>query len=124
MSAQSGHSGSQPPDGGPAITPHLEGGGPTFTTEDAATWALTYQPRLMPLAEPTLVRAEFMTAQALEELQPNSSVGAPDTALLCYVELKGHWRLYNYTRGYADFTTVFEVFDAYTGNFLMLGARP
>jgi hypothetical protein len=76
----------------------------------------------MPLAEPSLVRAEFMTAHDLEVLRPHSNLGRPDTDLVCYVEVQGLWRLYNYAGTFTEFRKVFEVFDAYSGNCVMLAA--
>ena len=66
-----------------------------------------------------------MTAQAVDVLQPDSNVGSPDNALLCYVELQGQWQVGNPFGGPpTKFTKVFEVFDAYTGNVLVIAARP
>lgn len=124
-STADGGPGSNRPEGGPAIKPHPGSGGPAYTTEDAVQYVLAHPPaRLTPLAPATLVRAEFMSAQAVGELLPGSSIGMPDTDLLCYVELQGHWRLYNQFGPPREFIRVAVVFDAYTGNHLLTGAMP
>jgi hypothetical protein len=73
---------------------------------------------------PTAVVARFMTIAQVSALIQGGSTGLPDDALVCYVELQGNFIFPGpdgpgptYHRGY-------EVFDAYSGNLLLFGARP
>ena len=114
----------------PAITPTgLDGAVPIFTTDDARNWVLAYPPRVRRGLEVFEVgNAYFITAaEADHRLSTGSGLSsatglAPD-ALVCFVEIYGHIEMLGGVRPgviTSSYRNVDEVFDATTGNILVL----
>jgi hypothetical protein len=104
---------------------------PRTTTADAATPAFTRSdveqfinnnpmPRILGPWKPVIVKVMFSTSLQVSTML-GENTGVPDATLLCYVELQGTISFASpdgtpvtYQRGY-------EVFDAHTGNLLIVG---
>jgi|SRR5579884_901008 hypothetical protein len=112
------------PPGVPAIRPHIAGI-PSFTAADVAQYIKTGSSiRTISRAVPAITKTEFITAQQASNLLQGESIGRPDNALVCYVELRGPFHVEGpLPQGASNPTlsTAYELFDAQTGNLLMWG---
>jgi hypothetical protein len=111
-----------PPQGIPAILPHLSSI-PAFTPEDVAR-LIAQQPVLPPfrsMEQPTMEQTRLLTSKALGDLLRGASTGLADTAVVYYVELRGRFTEVGPTGKSVNYPIVYVVFDAQTGNLLMEG---
>ena len=113
------------PTGCPAITPRVQLSDaaalttPAFTAEDALAHVASHM--MGSLVPPTVVGVQFMTdAQFVARFRPEPGL-APDK-LLCVVEVHGRFRPPGGPPGSTPrvYDVVFVVFNARTGNHLML----
>jgi hypothetical protein len=96
---------------------------PGYTLEDVKRFVGTHpirtndgQPRAF-----TISRAEFMNSKQVSDVLNGASTGFADDYMLCYVELAGIF-IFSGPRGATrTYKRGFEVFDAQTGNLLMVG---
>jgi hypothetical protein len=112
----------------PAIHPHLAvpagSSAATFTTDDVRQYVLSHPVWMATTTGPvTVAQITFMTSGALSVQLNGESIGRPDTALVCYAELHG---VFSFPGPATNTTahTAYEVFDAQTGNLIMVGGRP
>lgn len=113
------------PPGIPAITPRTNDI-PAYSTADAEQYMVLQSPYGASLTahKATIVKIAFMTAHQVSVLLHGESIGRPDTALVCYVELRGSFGPPGpvpYGSKYALSPKAVEVFDAHTGNLLIIG---
>lgn len=120
-------SASQP--GEPAITP-TQKGVPAFTVADVRQYLATHAFPGGPTvsgAPSTIVQIVFITSKQASELMQGESIGLPDKALVCYVELHGPFLLTKAHTPPGQPTPVAPngelVFDAQTGNLLLWGGK-
>src|SRR5262249_13413043 len=108
--------------GTPAITP-TKSGVPSFSADDMKTYAL-HHPLPDTTADngtPAVTRDEFLQSQILALLL-HTPTGRPDRALMGYVELKGDFTFAGPTADQPlHFPVVYWVFDAQTGNLVLVG---
>jgi hypothetical protein len=111
----------------PAIHPHLLSV-PAFTEEDVRTF-ITEHPlpggSIRSVGQPTITKILFMTTSEASELI-HSFISQRNHDLVCYVELKGYFTFHGGPPGSVNTTPaseeqVFEVFDAQTGDCLVVG---
>lgn len=124
--------------GSPAITPRFpqnvaeSATAPSFTKADVVAFLNQSTFPAGPVvkgAQMTILTIQFVSAQQASKLMDGESVGRPDNALVCYVEMEGPFLLtgvsvppepsgkkYPTTAKYGH-----EVFDAHTGNLLVWG---
>lgn len=119
------------PQGLPAIVPHTNsasGGAIGITASDAVTYISGHGFQGGPLANGgkfTVLRAAIMPASTGSTLTQGASMQRPDDYPIVYVQLQGPFLLSNVplpsgaTPEVAN--TVHEVFDANTGNLLLIG---
>ena len=110
-----------------AIAPSTSSGLQRFTVQEANAYVNTHPFPGGPTttgASPTIVSTNFITTKEANKRMHGEHTGLADTALVCYVVLKGLFTMANVSRPYgvkalppANFGV--EVFDAQTGNFLM-----
>lgn len=117
------------PLGSAAITPHLNAADPAkpaFTSEDAEKWAAAHSVfRMMSTGPRTVVQVTFTTSAELSKIFSGASIGLADDALVCYVKLHGQFTASAPAGSPPNIlTTVYEVFDARTGNFIMAYGLP
>lgn len=112
--------------GAPAIQPHLPGV-PAFTRDDVRQFLETHRfagHRFDSRGTPTITKIIFVTSYEACELMLGEYVGLPDDALVCYVELSGE---FSFSRPFSTHPAVLHtgdaVFDARTGNLLVIGVR-
>ena len=110
--------------GVPAIQPHLPGV-PAFTRDDVFQYFHEHGfsgMRFGSVGTPTITQILFVTSYAACELMQGESVGVPNDALVCYVELSGE---FEFGSPFSNRTTTLHrgdaVFDARTGNLLVMG---
>jgi hypothetical protein len=110
-----------------AIQPHLPSV-PAFTEDDVRRYVATHPVpggSIRSVKPPTVTKIQFMTTQEASELI-HSFISWRKNDLVCYVELKGLFTFHGGQPGYVPTNTpteeqVFEVFDAQTGNCLVVG---
>jgi hypothetical protein len=114
----------------PAIRPHLrspQGNGPTYTIEDVRSYVNSHlvPAELGSQGKATIVKAAFLQSQQVSALMQGESTGVPDGTLLCYVELHGTFAVHapGQSAKVVTYHTAVEVFDAQTGNLLIIGAQ-
>ena len=112
--------------GVPAIQPHLPGV-PAFTRDDVRQFFQTHGfsgRRFSSVGTPTITQILFVTSYEACELMQGESVGLPNDALVCYVELSGEFA---FSSPFSTQSTILHtgdvVFDARTGNLLVIGVR-
>jgi len=97
---------------------------PAFTVQDVEQY-ISGNPMSRNLAissKPTIVKITFITSQQASALL-DESMDLPDSALVCYVELSGTFTFPGPNGATATFHKGYEVFDAHTGNLIMVGGR-
>jgi hypothetical protein len=111
-----------PPIGSPAIPPRSSGT-PAFTLDDVKQFVMAH-----PLQRGSnggkifaITRAEFMSSKQVVELLHGESTGFPDDHMLCYVEMHGPVTFSGPPGVTLSYEGAIEVFDAQTGNFLIVG---
>lgn len=121
------------PVGVPAIHPHSSANGsaaagtepsPTFSVSDAVTYVKTHSiPRAVAVhGTLSVATAKFMSSKAASTTLKGESIGLPDDATVCYVELQGATVSFAGPGGtVVTFSRVYELFDAQSGNLLMDG---
>lgn len=114
--------------GVPAIQPHIaQVNGPTYTISDARNYVNTHllPSRLGPQGKAVIVKAAFLQSQQVSALMQGESTGVPNGTLLCYVELHGTFAIHvpGQSAKVVTYHTAMEVFDAQTGNLLIIGAQ-
>lgn len=106
----------------PAITPRNDCT-PSFTVQDVTTFERAHPAgnnRMTPIGTPKLTKVLFITSAEASKRLGNTSIGLPDDALVCVVELYGPYRVYPPMGPVSEHTgTMYEVFDAHTGNLLL-----
>jgi hypothetical protein len=113
-------------DGSPAITPHIattDPSVPTFTLADATDY-VTHHPKVATDGTPiTVGTGEFLTARQLAvKYKIDETLNVPANRLLCVVPMDGNFR-----GGGAPGSPVvtlhhaYAVFDAHTGNLVVVG---
>ena len=108
------------PTGVPAIRPHLPAI-PAYTAEDARSYIQQTHAQSA-VGRVTVLRVLFIPNQDVcARLQGESTGFAPET-LVCFVELRGVFYPLRYPPGVHPFPSsyAYEVFDAQTGNLVML----
>jgi hypothetical protein len=117
------------PPGIPAIQP-TKPGIPAYTVEDVRQYVLTYGfPGGKPLSggPPVILAIQFITAQEASILMRGESADRPDTALVCYVLVKGPFDANGKHEPEPSKAGSFAegemVFDAQTGNLLVWGGH-
>lgn len=108
-----------------AITPHLAGI-PSFTIADATAYVMRHG---LPRGEaegvtPTIVLAEFLTAQQAETYMYGLQVEGPPTRLVCFIKLHTPFSFANPAGKVITAPESFIYFDAQTGNELSFGGLP
>lgn len=111
----------------PAITPHLSSPSTSaFTADDVRhyleTHSLPGQFSLAPGTKFVIVKIVFLPSKEVTQLAEEST-GMPDSYLLCYVELHGTVKISGPNGGTGILRTIHIVFDAQTGNLLMIGGQ-
>ncbi|GHO79825.1 hypothetical protein KSD_75960 [Ktedonobacter sp. SOSP1-85] len=114
------------PGKGNGMIPLTRTGIPAFTLDDVKQYFKAH-PLLTTAGKPgTIVKLAFMMSKEASSLMNGESIGIPDDALVCYVELQGPFdRLPISTPGNTgklSFQRVHYVIDAQTGNQLVFGA--
>lgn len=112
--------------GVPAIIPK-NNGTPAFTAADVNLYYLNHSFSAGPTvsgAPPTVESVKFMTSGEARTLMKGEYIGIPDSAMVCYVVLRGPFYPMNVSvpPGQAPpaiLDTGIEVFDAHTGNLLL-----
>ncbi len=118
---------SSAPIGVPAIQPHLSGV-PAFTEDDVREY-VSARPfnghRFESKGPVTITRILFITSYDACQLMRGESVGLPNDAIVCYVQLSGTFLFSSpfSTTPQPPLHTGEEVFDGKTGNLLVLGVR-
>jgi hypothetical protein len=113
-------------EGSPAIVPHLNEMNPNlpdYTAEDAKAYAQRVAPLQGGCLTPwSVANVQFMTdAEVTQQFQADPGLAA--SALLCVVEVHGRFNTAeSYSAEPRIFTTLYEIFDARTGNLLQLYA--
>lgn len=111
----------------PAIQPHLLSV-PAFSEEDVRMF-LTAHPlpggSIRSVGQPTITKILFMTTCEASELI-HSFISRRNQDLVCYVELKGYFTFHGGPPGsintpHPSEEQVFEIFDAQTGDCLVVG---
>jgi hypothetical protein len=110
------------PEGSPAIKPSTSGM-PSYSIDEVKRFVLAHPigARNDKSGAVTIKRAEFMSSRDVSAILDGARTGFADDYMLCYVELSGNFTFpgpQNVTRTYQR---GFEIFDAQTGNFLMVG---
>lgn len=113
------------PPGGKAITPHLNAI-PSYTTGDVRQFILASGLDQTTTAgtPSTITKIAFMTTSQASTLLQGESIGRPDGAMVCYVELRGPFTIEGPVPAGATLPTAqraYDIFDAQTGNILMWG---
>jgi hypothetical protein len=72
----------------------------------------------------TVGQIEFMSSEALSAQLNGESIGRPNAALVCYVELHGVFLFSGLGSTEQTAHMTYEVFDAQTGNLILTGGRP
>lgn len=115
----------------PAITPHLAittflpdgvGATPAFTSADVTAFVMSY-----PLGHahlngpPNITKVEFIAVQEASKRLNDMTLYRPNDALVCYVTI--HTGVtFSGSKGHsASYPAMYAVFDAYTGNLLVVG---
>lgn len=125
----------QQPVGIPAIRPNtntastdssaasLDASTPTFTTADVRAYIRTHSMphTIAASSNPAVLQILFITSQAASGLLDGESTGLPDNTLVCYVELSGSYTFAGPNGANVTFQKGYELFDAHTGNLLMVG---
>lgn len=111
----------QLPRGSPALKP-----GPTgspYTLDDVREFVLAHPlgARTDKSSAVTITRLEFLTSKEVSPLLKGATTGFADDYKLCYVELAGNFTFFGPQGATRTYQRAFEVFDAQTGNFLMMG---
>jgi len=116
------------PQGFPAITPQIVSSNPTepaITEQDVIDYVLAHPVpgtgKIRTDGPITVERVEFLPARDVHA-RLNAASGRSDEAPLCLVTVRGSFTLHG-MRGMAPLhgTTVFQVYDAKTGYFLLQG---
>lgn len=110
-----------------AIVPSTASGLQRFTVQDANAYVSTHPFPSGPTTtgvSPTVVSTSFITTKEANTRMHGEHTGLSDTALVCYVVLKGPFAMTNVSRPYGvkalpPENVGVEVFDAQTGNLLM-----
>jgi hypothetical protein len=97
---------------------------PAFTVEDVEQYINNNpMPRNLAInSKPTIVKITFITSQQASTLL-DESMDLPGDALVCYVELSGTFTFPGSNGVTVTFHKGYEVFDAHTGNLIMVGGR-
>jgi hypothetical protein len=113
------------PQGSPAIKANTTAV-PGYTLDDVKQFVTAHPIRTSPDGAPpaTISRAEFMSSKQVSELLNGTRTGFPDDYMLCYVELAGAFTFSGPMGATRTYQRGFEVFDASTGNRLMVGGLP
>jgi hypothetical protein len=110
------------PQGSPALKADMTAV-PGFTLDDVKRYVGTHPVRTSD-ARPrtyTITRAEFMNSKQVSDLLSGARTGFPEDYMLCYVELAGTFTFSGPRGATRIYQRGFEVFDAHTGNLLMVG---
>ena len=121
------------PQGMPGIQPSIIGAQPntpSFTVDDVMRYhnannALGVGGYASTVA-PTILKIEFLTERELRGRSPMATSGLPDDTLLCYVQYSGNFLLPG-RPGVTEskyYTRAAEVFNARTGNRMVVGVGP
>ncbi len=110
-----------------AIVPSTTLGLQRFTIQDANAYVSSHPFPSGPTitgVSPTIVSTSFITTKEANARMHGEHTGLSDTALVCYVVLKGPFTMTNVSRPYGakalpPTNVGVEVFDAQTGNLLM-----
>jgi hypothetical protein len=107
------------------MIPLTRSGTPAFTVADVKQYFKAH-PMLTTAGKPgTLVKVAFMASKQASTLTNGESVGIPDDAMVCFVELHGPFVLNNVSMPMGAKAptgqNVYYVIDAQTGNQLEFG---
>jgi hypothetical protein len=120
----------QYPPGIPAIHSNLipaskVGPSLTFTAADAKQYVTNHpfwNTNIQVNGSFNVTKVTFLTSRALSIQLHGESIGRPDTAMVCYVELHG---TFIFAGAKSAITThlAYEVFDAQSGNLILTGGK-
>jgi hypothetical protein len=122
--------GRQAPRGSAAVSVTRPDQLPAFTSKELTNFVQTHPVPKLVMVDPNPRVSKVDCTQngkSVAALLRGKSTGIPDATSVCYVELRGRFSLSGPRSngkprgGDATFTTVFEVFDAKTGNLLLSG---
>jgi hypothetical protein len=111
-----------------ALTPTKPGESPAFTTDDVKAYLLKtpvpsatrYNPQAI-----TVVAIDFVTSKDASARLGGEPLGLPDSRLVCFALLQGSFTFSGPPGGgspsQATYSNVVEIFDAQTGNLLLVG---
>lgn len=107
--------------------PQTQQGTVTFTSNDVSHYITTHPFPLGPTTtgtSPTVISIEFITSKQASQRLFGEALGVPDTAIVCYVKLKGPFTMSLAPRPphakVGPSNTATEIFDAQTGNLLLV----
>jgi hypothetical protein len=114
-----------PPLGAPAIVPRNDCT-PSFTAQDVLGYENTHPfaaMRVEAVGKPKITKIWFITSAEASGQMHGESIGIPDDALVCHVELYGTFRTGSAPGGQPTERpgAASQVFDAHTGNLLVAG---
>lgn len=113
-----------------AIRPTLSSGNARFTAADVQAYFQAHpappQMSLAPGSTAKILSIDFITSKEASQRMNGESVGLPDDALVCYVQLSGPFLLDRVSsppsaKPIPPSNTATVVFDAQTGNILVSG---
>ena len=113
--------------GMPAITPGSKNStGATYGSADAAQYVRSHHiPRTFsPSTKPIVDTVRFLTSQEVSQLFNGEPLGVPDGTLVCMVEFHGTFLTLGPNGKTGTFQNGAEVFDAQTGNLLLVRLWP
>ena len=103
---------------------------PAFTSSDVIRFISTHSSPLGPTTTgmpPTIVSIEFITSKQASQRLLGEWIGVPDTAIVCYVKLYGPFTNSDVPSPPGAIikpsNTATEIFDAQTGNLLVVSTR-
>jgi len=115
------------------ITPPQVAAGPStaaFTESAVRQYVMDHQFRTTDGTTPTIAKVLFIPASEASSLMGGESIGRPDTTLVCYVEVHGNLSRAGIVHEISPASTNTQpaqvgrlVFDAQTGNLLILGLQ-
>lgn len=113
------------PVGTRAITA-LTGATPAFTTADVERYVATHPllPGVSGRVKPTVTKIEFVSSAEASNRLAGETTGFPDDHLLCYVELQGPVTFSGPNGTKVTYPRGVLIFDAQSGNLVILGGMP
>jgi hypothetical protein len=108
------------PEGSPAIKVDKTAAAP-FGEDDVRQFIAAHPMQTSDGRPATISRIQFIPSREVSSLLDGARTGVPDDDPLCLVEFAGHFTFYGPRGAQRTYQHGYEVFDARTGNFLMVG---